>query len=165
MRFFTRDWASGGRDDAHADTVLDEYRAHCARIASCVPEQLSEFMETVSLHDGLIVEGTFDAGQQRLDLTIRCGDLQSGYRDVRLAYSGVKLRPAELDGASTILNRPESEMLYDEIDVLPEGLLAHRMLFWPSGEIEFRFAGFAFEVQRRESREFGARGNRFKTLD
>jgi hypothetical protein len=43
----------------------------------------------------------------------------------------------------------ETEILYSEVDVDEQGVLAHRLLFWPRDELTIDFEALTLEVQPR----------------
>ena len=75
-----------------------------------------------------------------LTLQIFCGDNQIGYRRLTLQYEGhIELAGADLHQLAAWLDEPETEMLYDEIDVIAQDRFEHRHLLWPNGEFGVRF--------------------------
>ena len=88
-----------------------------------------------------------------LSLALRCGDLQLGYFDVDIRYSGVILTPQQLKVLSCRAYDRSTEILIDEIDTQADGRFVHRLLFWPDNELGIIFSDLTIEQQCQPSRK------------
>lgn len=138
MRFFTREWASGTVSDKKYTEVYTAYRQHIKSLLSSLPKPLVELTK-LSLHDSLIRCVVVDRSMEELGLKLRSGDNEIGYFDLDISYSGVRFEALD---AVTLANRardPQTEILYDEIDLGGDKGFIHRILFWPEGEVSIAF--------------------------
>lgn len=161
MKFFTPAWHSGALDSKGPDTVFDDYRRHLAPLLPSLPPDVQTLAST-NLHDGLLFHLVTNG--DALQLSLRCGDLQVGYFDLALDYSGV-LPSAEfketLEEIAPVTSRRAakrntrcSEALYSEIDVDGEWIV-HRILFIAGNsyqELTVRFKDLALSTHGRKSR-------------
>jgi hypothetical protein len=150
MRFFTPEWRDGDLSDDDYEKASALYQARLMQIRSSLPSAIEQMLTDVSLHDAQVQIAEVDGSNLRL--LLRAGDLQRGYTDVDLRYDSVE----SLDGipsVSDVLNS-NAEIVEDEIDINSQGLMEHRLIFAPDGEIVIRFRKFAFLVTPVENREF-----------
>lgn len=138
MRYFTRSWREEYNDE-RAGEVIRAYHSHLDEIEPQLTPELVILARQVSLHDGLFKEFEYDVASALLRMRLRCGDLQVGYFDLRLRYEGAALVAGYTPELRSAVRDPETEILYDEVDVADDGEFAHRMLLWPRGEMDIRF--------------------------
>ena len=130
MRFFTREWHSGELPDDEADAVGVAYHAHIQSLSEALPPGVRELATTLNLHDALVRRVLLDGNRRELRLELRCGDQQRGYEDVALTYHGTVLTQQSLHDLRGATERG-GEVLYDEVDVIGDGLFSHQLLLWP----------------------------------
>jgi len=121
MRFFTRAWCNGELTEEESDAVFGAYRRHLAAIASLVPSGVLELSQQSSLHDALFKTVQFDQINRQLFLRLRCGELQYGYYDLSLHYTGATVIDRTPYGLSGLVAVAGVEVLYHEIDVTEAG--------------------------------------------
>jgi len=132
MKFFTREWVDGDMSDEDADAVVPAYRRHLEIIE--LPEPMRD-LAALNPHDARVLRVDHDPAANTLALRLRCGDLQAGYFDALLSFSGMTLRPADV----AALARPGVEILYDEVDRTVADGFEYRLLLHPTGEVAVRF--------------------------
>jgi hypothetical protein len=152
MRFFTRSWARGEPGPEAVEEVRRTYRSHIEGLIVRLPLAVEELATALDLHDALIRRVTVDRRAAVLRIELRCGDLQAGYFDAVLQYSGVLLEKTDLVTLEGRARDPRTEVLYDEVDIDGDGHLCHRLLFWPDGELEVRFTSFAMDRVKKGRR-------------
>lgn len=145
MRYFTRGWATGDYDDAACDRALREYDERLAEIDPLLSDDLRRLSET-SLNDGLIESVVWDPQTRELTLSLVVGGPE--YSTLRLHYEGVFLGRSEDRLRRAALDR-ETEVLYDEIDVVVDGRFVHRLLFWPREELSIWFERLSLDLTAR----------------
>ena len=153
MRFFTRAWCNGELTEEESDAVFGVYRRHLAAIASLVPSGVLELSQQSSLHDALFKTVQFDQINRQLFLRLRCGELQYGYYDLSLHYTGATVIDRTPYGLSGLVAVAGVEVLYHEIDVTEAGRFEQRMILWPSGEFAANCEHFAFSFVPVASRD------------
>jgi len=153
MKFFTREMISGELPETEFNATCKAYQQHIEQMLISSPKAIAELAE-ISLHDGLIRRVVLDHGANELLLALRCGDLQIGYFDLDIRYSGVALAPQQLKLISRRANDRSTEILADEFDMETDGRFVHRLLCWPEDELEIVFTGVTFEKQCQPCREF-----------
>ena len=119
-----------------------------------MPEALLTLARDISQHDALIRQVHAEPAAARLGLQLVCGDLQTGYFDLNLEYREVDWSNVDRAVLARRAEDEETEILYDELDRLPDGSYEHRILLWPEDEIRLRFRGLTFHRTERTDREF-----------
>ncbi len=148
MKWLTREWAFGSLGD---DEVRERWQAYEAQRALVLPGLTSgaeRLADGINLHDAQVHVFDLRPGEA-LVLRALIGDLQVGYEFIELTYIDPELR---LEPGATIeslrLFDAETEIVYDEIDLEPDGRFVHRVLLWPDGEYEVTFTAL---TERREA--------------
>ena len=151
MRYFTRGWANSELTDEEDATVRGAYEARLAEIGPRLPTSMAD-LRRVSLHDALIesVRWTPSLAELRLDLV--AGDLEVGYRALHLTYRGAMLGKARTESLRNAASNREACVLYQEIDIVDDGLLVHRLLFWPNDEVTIEFNELGYVCEPRDGR-------------
>ena len=155
MKYFSREWHSGDISEGEVGEVRDRYWAFIASISDSLPEPIRELATAVNLHDGLVQELVVDHQESTVAILLRCGDLQVGYFDVRLVYSGVPTRLLDVAMLKEIASDPESELLYDEGDRSADGYV-HRVSFWPYRETQIDFRSLRIARDSKPDRSIAA---------
>jgi hypothetical protein len=138
MRFFTREWPSGLLSEELWRSVSVQYDRHFRNFLPKLPETIAQLGTTISIHDGLIQSAAVDQRTKELHLLLRCGDLQVGYYDLNLHYSGVQFGSLDLATLAAVARDSQVECLHDELDMDENSVYVHRILFTPTGEITIR---------------------------
>jgi len=135
MKFFTRAWHSGEYDDWSDEeyrAVGPAYRQYVIYISDRLPiEALA--LSHIDLHDGVFKEFKIDEARQSIHTRIRAGNSSTVCYDVNLNYQDAVITETETGGVSAVVSDPETEVLYDEIDVAGDNAFEHRLLLWPRG--------------------------------
>lgn len=152
MEYFTRSWAWGDLTPEESEETRRAYWSRVESIAGRLPREVAELATRVDLHDAIIRCVRVDRRAAGLWIELRCGDCQTGYFDAVLRYSGVPLDETDLASLEERARDPETEVLYDEVDVDGDGRLCHRFLFCPEGELEIRFTSFSLSRQKKDRR-------------
>jgi len=82
--------------DEAFDAVPEAYRLHLASLR--LPEHLTALAQA-DLHDAYVLEVNEAPRAARVRLRLRCGDLQRGYADVNIEYSGATHRRGVADSS------------------------------------------------------------------
>jgi hypothetical protein len=151
MKFFTREWHAGSIPDAEANKVIADYAAHLDALLVNMPATVSVLARSINLHDGLIRNVSFDRSDHKLEIAMRCGDLQVGYFDIDLFYSNVDVGATDLAGLDSGTGDIGVEALYDEVDRHAEKWV-HRILFWPYREACIVFGELGIHLDPRKDR-------------
>ena len=138
MRYFTAEWCRGDMSDADFERARSSYQQHYAAILPSLPVTVRQ-VEALPLHDALIERVVFKADARLLTLDLLGGDLQVGYAAIQIAYAHAAVD--DIAALAAIASDSESELLYDELDLLADGVLQHSIIFAPhhrSVTIHFR---------------------------
>ena len=153
VRFFTRGWASGELDDEQSRRCEEEYDRRLAAIEPRLPPAARRLAREISLHDAIIESARWSARTRGLELTLVAGDSSSGYRAVMLEYQGVHAGSRLLSTLRDLARDRETEVLYDEVDLdEQDGLLVHRLLFWPRDELTICCQAIELDTSPRSDR-------------
>jgi hypothetical protein len=135
MRFFTKEWLSGELTDAAFDAVPTAYHLHLAMLQ--LPLDVST-LTTVDIHDAVLLAIQHEPQSAQLTLLFRCGDLQRGYFNLNIKYSGVVLDEETLSVVYKAM-QTQDEFLYDEVDRLDDHF-EHRFILSSHNEVRVSFA-------------------------
>jgi hypothetical protein len=137
LKFFTRGWVNGDTTGEAADAVVPAYSRHLDGLA--LPQPVMD-LASLNPHDAHVLDVEHEPVSRTLRLRLRCGDLQSGYSDVSLTFSGAMLRAADAATLARARRPADFEILYDEVDRADAGAFEYRLLLHPVGEVAFRFS-------------------------
>lgn len=144
MKWFTREWHSGGLSDDGVEARRAGYWSHEDAVRSRLPEALQLFagqpdeIGRADLHDGRVEWWALD-GARSFTLQVICGWVQIGYRRLVIQYRGhVELFGASESDVAGWLDDASTELLYDEVDIAADDRLEHRFLRLPRGEFGVR---------------------------
>lgn len=140
MRYFTRGWANGELTEEEGETVCRAYEARLTEISPGLPPSMARLLRGASLHDAIIESVRWMPSRAELRLVLVCGSSEVGYQGIHLTYRGAMLGERRIESLRNAANNREACLLYDEIDVAEEGMLTHRLLFWPSEEVTIEFS-------------------------
>lgn len=153
MRYFPRAWVVGDLTEEESDVVVGAYRRHLAAIASLIPSGMLGLSQQSALHDALFKAVQFDQIAQQLFLRLRCGELQYGYYDLSLHYTGATVIDHTPYGLPRLVTDGRVEVLYHEMDVTKARQFEQRMILWPAGEFAVRCKGVTFSRTPVASRD------------
>lgn len=142
MKYFTQEWHELYPDNHATKQIRKDYHDHLISILPGLPTMLQELATSTNLHDGLFRRVCWDSINRNLELGLRCGDLQVGYFDLDIVYLSTTQSDTDISGIVACAENPESEILYDEIDV-DQPKYTHRILLWPYKEVEICFSDFS----------------------
>ncbi|WP_028471748.1 hypothetical protein [Nocardioides alkalitolerans] len=151
MRYFTRDWADGLLSDEETDQASEAYRARLAEIRPLLPPGAAELADA-DLHDAVIDLVAWAPHDRRLVASWVAGDLQRGYVEVLVVYTGVTLDAGAIEALRDLARDRAAELMYDEVDLADDGSLRHRLLFWPRHEVVVAFGDVQVTVDPRPDR-------------
>jgi hypothetical protein len=140
MRWLTTEWVGASGEMLTAEEVDERAAAYQRHLDSLMPQLPDELraLAAAGLHDGRL-ERWEAAMPARLVLLVVCGDRQRGYERLAIEYRDAELVAATDHDLSKWFADPDTELLYQELDVLPDGRFEHRHLLWPAGEFAVRF--------------------------
>ena len=95
-----------------------------------------------------------DADVPEIRIELRVGHLAVGYEDVVIAYVDAEMEVASEAALRNALDDPNTEILYDEVDLGVRRRFCHRLLFWPYREVELTFDNVVITRSPAAAREF-----------
>lgn len=148
MKFFTVDWWQGVLSAEESDAVIAGYAAHLVAIRPRLPAGMERIAREVPLHDARLRSLDLDLKTATALLALELAD---GSR-VQLRYTGLRSYASSADPEKG-LSGPfgYGDLGYDELDVLPDGLVEHRILFSSGIHLALVFEDASFEVEQRET--------------
>ena len=148
VRFFTRGWHQGDLSDEEYEQTVRDYDAHLEAISARLPDPVVALARGVNLHDAVIERVEWEPASARL--VLRLVTRTSGSRQaVTLTYSDAMLGDQRLDVLKNVARDRKTEILYSEVDLGEDGVLAHRLLFWPRDELTIDFGTLTLELRPR----------------
>lgn len=150
MRFFNRAWIES-EDDRFTKTVRDRYAEHIREISPQLPPDARQLAH-LNLHDALFSYLCVDEGSPLVRMRLIIGDLQTGHAHLDIRYIGCKLPQPVVEQVRRLVEDPESEILYDEIDQAPTGFV-HRLWCWPDTSLDIFFQDLSLTRKSVPSRE------------
>jgi len=160
MRFFTPAW-HGEMSDAESDAVIAAYRDHVAAILPRLPATVRALAREIDVHDAKVRRVILDRAARTLRLELRAGDRKMGYFDLDLDYLGIVLDAADVKVIAAAARDERAELIYDEVDIADDGLIVHRILWWPYREFEVTFRSLAIRMAPRPDRSLPTFNDRF----
>lgn len=153
MLYFTRAWANGEFDDEAADRVAKGYHDRLATLAPRMPQALRTLALDVQVHDAIIDQVRWHPAAGELTLTLATLTDEGEYRAVRLTYRGALLGEQRLETLRAAAWDRRTMILEQEVDTdNEEGLLIHRLLFWPHHELTIDFSELVVAIEPRSDR-------------
>lgn len=160
MKFFTvAAWQSFDDDPQAFQRVYQSYQRRLQQLAGVLPDRVLELSEPYGIENGLITRVRHDENRRKLQLTIRCGHLQMGYYDLALTYREAEISPehdrvlASIARSTISARRHDAELFYQEIDLIDDGRMEHRLFFIPGIWISVRCEDLDWaRVPRRDRR-------------
>lgn len=139
------------------DAAVDAYRNYIDSIVTSLPDDLRKLVRGVSLHDARLRRLDLSTENRRLVLELDGygyddRSFSSVDRKFRLTYEGVQSLTSTAD-PNAGLPGPHGygDLGYDELEVLPQKLYEHRMLFSSGIELQIRFTGFVLWYADRKA--------------
>jgi hypothetical protein len=117
LKFFTRNWVNGDMGEEEFDAVPLAYRRHLDALD--LPGSVRELAE-LGPHDAYILDVVQKPLLGTVNVRLRCGDLQAGYFDALLNFSGVTIQPVDAETLAGAIHPAHFEVLYDEVDRAPK---------------------------------------------
>jgi hypothetical protein len=140
MRWFDRDYATGGLSDDEWSVRQADFAVHLETIRPHLADGAEQLLSSVHLHDGQVAAWTYEPGRSFV-IRVLAGDLQRGYEWITLTYGDATL----VDTDESDLRRWWSadaipnEIIQEEVDCVGDDGYEHRMLLWPDGDVCLRF--------------------------
>ena len=152
MKFFTKEWLSGDRDDEDPYIAFTEYEAHLSKIRNSFTFDLKA-LTSYRLHDGLVKVVNHRVSENKLSVTLIIGDLQVGYQRLELTYSNAECAPSDLQFLVLASRTENFEILEDEWDLSDSRKFTHRLIFSTRQEIEIAFDDINYQASPLEDRK------------
>ena len=148
MKYMTLAWWSGEVDRSTAD----EYGPYFASIKGQLPPAVRRLHDDISLHDAKLRQLSVDLATETVRVQLDGYDWQpdklpDAERQFTLTYSGV-VNVTTTGDPERGLGGPHGfgDLGYDELELLGDGLIEHRMLFSTGIELHIRFRGLAIDL-------------------
>jgi uncharacterized membrane protein YccC len=138
---------SGDLDDDEAADARRAYAVHLAAILRRLPSAVQD-LASLSLHDGSIEAVVWEPAAKRLRLSL-VSPHPAGHRAVTLTYSGALLGQSRVQTLRDVARDRATQILESEVDQDAQGILSHRLLFWPRDEITIDFTDLALQTTDR----------------
>lgn len=150
MKYFTPKWWAG--EVENSDAVVADYERYVDSIRSHLTPTLRSLHADVSLHDSRIRRLSVDIAHRTVSITLDgfadpwSPDSQTGRR-FDLRYEGVTTIESTNGGEWASEAFDNSDLGYCEIELLPDGLWEHRMLFSSGIELAIRFRDLSLNYE------------------
>jgi hypothetical protein len=151
---------------------LESYERHLDGLGHLLPPSIVELAKLPRLEDALIAAIIIDTVNRRLRLTLRCGDLVTGYFDLSLTYYDVEMSEMDRDqlvflARSTVDSGEfQADFYRHEIDGTQDGKIEHRLEFFVFGRPNVWFSikcrEISWSIEDRPSRDLPAKENRIR---
>jgi hypothetical protein len=148
MKYFTLKWWAMESDKPEA--VIADYERYIGTIRSRLTPALKSLLGEVSLHDSKVRRFVVDIRSQTVSILLHgfvdplSPDGRAGRR-FELRYEGVTAVESTNEGGLFSGALDESDLGYCEIELLPDGLWEHRILFGSGTELTIRFQDLNLE--------------------
>lgn len=136
MKYFTRGLYNGEFDDEDDARVQRAYRARLEAIADRLTPALRVLANDVVVHDSIIeVVRWWPEVKKLVVQLVTTHPVTHACSTVTITYHGALLGRSRLDTLRLVANDRATEVLNHEVDIDDDGLVVHRMLFWPRDEV------------------------------
>ncbi len=163
MKYFTREWCSGGLSDEENDRIWEDYKKYIKDIYWKLPFVLKILTNDISLHDGIIKKTYFYVKEGVLEFSGIFGDLQIGYFGLNIKYFDVyKMDTAFL---KSLFYKEKAEILYDEIEILPDNKYSHKLIFTNGKEMEIIFNDIELKITNEIPANYKKESSILEVLD
>lgn len=150
MKYYTPAWWASEVPDTDAAPL--EYRRYIDSIRPQLPSGVRSLLDEVTLHDSQVRRLAVDVPSQTATLIL------NGYVDpwnppgtarrrFTLVYKGVTAIDSTNEGGGVSEHLDNSDLGYDEIELLAGGTIEHRMLFASGIELVIRFGDLALSYE------------------
>lgn len=137
MKFFTGSHSNEvSEDDREHFAAINAYKDHLVSLSGRVPDHVLDLARMDGIDDGLIVSANHKRTARRMMLTLFCGYVQMGYFNLTLDYEEAEISEeddrtlAMLANLTGIPPRKNCDLTAHEIDLLDDGRIEHRFLFF-----------------------------------
>lgn len=176
MNYFTPDLYQALNDwDALPDALerLKEansrYSARLEQIRNSLSSEVSAAAGAWIVNDALISKLRQSDNPKELELVLRCGDLQVGYFDLEFSYDSPEISSQDLKSLIKVASNVRGNRRYggwhawvQEIDMLKDGRIEHRMFFHNAGIVLVRCRGIHVARIEKSSRRLQPFPNRYR---
>ena len=181
MKYFTLetylahpDWDA---DDESQDRWLATLKAEAAayerrlnELKGRLPDNLMAIAPAWHVDDALVSRVCFDKANGWLLLTLRCGNIPDGYFDLTLRYEGVDISEDHLRvlsdiACNTSCTQFDNDAYVHELDLLDNGRVEHRFLFYPGMWFAIRCDRMSWERTERRNRTLPRFKHRFRVVN
>jgi hypothetical protein len=159
MRYFTRGWTQGELGEEASEDVWRAYSDRLSMIASSLPAPALQLAREIDLHDAEIERVEWSETTRNLTLALVApGGTED--RSVVIKYTGAMLGSGPVDTRwrmevlRAVARDRETQILYDEVDCQEDGVLSHRLLFWPRDELTIDCTSLSVDVSIRPNSAF-----------
>jgi hypothetical protein len=134
---------------------VDEYQRHLQSVRTKLSRGVAELAFQMSLHDARVIE--WASSEDSLLLKVLTDDDAGSYEEVTLEYSQPRIEDPAIGSLEDLdLLAGDVEVLYDEIDVEPDGSFVHNVIFWPTGYLAVRFEDLKLGRKQVKAPDFAA---------
>ncbi len=150
MKYFTLEWWNGVQSGDLGDP-LETYEEYYSSVKDKLPDAFIKLHDEIYLHDGSLKKLDISFPEKNMNIEIDTDDGKGNLREISLKYRGLTSFNSTADPDNGLPGpRGYGDLGYDEIELLSNGLLEHRILF-SSGivfTIEFKNIELNYEDHR-----------------
>lgn len=171
MRFLTPEVYRSWYDDYESAELLREAfgrcRTHLRALQDELPPHLLQLAFRKGADDALVVQVRHSPSERRLELVLRCGDLQVGYYDLTLTYTSARISAQDLRKLARVARttrdawRRRHDLYFHEVDLGEHGGFEHRLLFHGPVWVGIRCSRLEWTAISRPDREIPRLTDRF----
>lgn len=150
MRFLDRRWAEEKLDEFRQDMHFAVYLRHVQAIADDLPPRLRAFARVshgLGLRGAKLIKARLNREKRSLRVVLLLPGEPQLNAKLRLLYSSLRLDSVKVRTWKKLAKDPETTCLADEVDLAPDGMYEHRILFKDGSESAVRFRRFKWEVE------------------
>jgi hypothetical protein len=172
MRWFNDRFHDVDTDDEEQDRIAADYHAHIGRVLPRLPHELARLASepALHLHDARFELVEIDLKAATITIVVNAGDLLVGYRRITLSFSGAKVLPDDVQRLAYAVTatfgpthwqsgRGVTEILDQEVDVLPSGRYSLALRLWPFHEFAIEFDDMRLTESDLDERPPAKRGS------
>ena len=129
MKYFTLEWWNAVQTGDLGDPS-DTYGEYYKSVKDKLPGDLIKLHEEIFLHDGKLKSLDISFPENRMSIELDTDDGKGNLREISLRYTGLTKFKSTADPDNGLPGpRGYGDLGYDEVELLSDGRLEHRMLF------------------------------------
>lgn len=151
MKYFTKEWYYL-KEGEESKKIMEAYRTYIDKVYDQLPLILQLFARTISLHDGILEEVLFVKDGNILTFKAMIPTWTTWYFKIEIIYTGIS--NLSIGKLNSFFKNKIAEILYNEVEILPNEQYSHRIFFGSKKDLEIIFKDIEISIQNLHPDDF-----------